>query len=554
MRAALGALLLSAACAPAAGGGANGGTGCAACAIVAALAKQRAAPHRAALLNAACARLLPDAPRACAALAAAAGAMIDDGATPDAVCGALGLCKSTTGAQCHLYPLPSEGLAAQAARMASRHAVPDSALSLLTLPKICNNSVIRPICNWIDGFADDHSPLVDIDGDRFSTAATFRGSDWRGKDCSDVDAKVYPGRRAGADVLIDSDCNGVWGVDNTTLRGYESEWCDGTQAMGVIAVGDSATAHFHIPPSWLEADRLDFTGLLGIAENELDWPHLSWSTGHGAAGGAISGPVDSLYLRMRELNLCSHRDYQNIGLNGARSTSATGLAKAGVARDAAADRPALAVLSLIGNDVCNGHPDTEAHMTTVADFVKANTATLAWLDQTLPPGSRVLTTGLVDGRVLWDSMSGRTHPVSHVDGVVKYADVYTFLNCLEVSPCTGWMNANATLRDATSARARALSAAWRDAVPALALRNVDAAYTDFPLDEVIAEWTASGRETWELIEPVDGFHPNQQAQALSAAALWRRLVAINTTRPGFLPPPNPHNPSIAARFGAQGGY
>ena len=33
---------------------------------------------------------------------------------------------------------------------------------------------------------------------------------------------------------------------------------------------------------------------------------------------------------------------------------------------------------------------------------------------------------------------------------VTYSDLYTYLNCLEISPCSGWMNTNATLRNITT--------------------------------------------------------------------------------------------------------
>lgn len=44
----------------------------------------------------------------------------------------------------------------------------------------------------------------------------------------------------------------------------------------------------------------------------------------------------------------------------------------------------------------------------------------------------------------------RYHPLGELNQDVKYKDVYTYLNCLQISPCTGWMNSNATLRDLTS--------------------------------------------------------------------------------------------------------
>ncbi len=52
-------------------------------------------------------------------------------------------------------------------------------------------------------------------------------------------------------------------------------------------------------------------------------------------------------------------------------------------------------------------------------------------------------------------------------------------------------------------------------------------------------------------EPVDGFHPSQTGNMLLAEMLWEDLA---TNRPGWLPPVNPNNALIEARFGDQGGY
>lgn len=78
----------------------------------------------------------------------------------------------------------------------------------------------------------------------------FRGGDWRGRDCNDNDATIYPGRANnthGADV--DHNCNGIYGVNATTGIPYEEAFCSGSNApMGIAILGDSATAHFHLPP------------------------------------------------------------------------------------------------------------------------------------------------------------------------------------------------------------------------------------------------------------------------------------------------------------------
>lgn len=78
-----------------------------------------------------------------------------------------------------------------------------------------------------------------------------------------------------------------------------------------------------------------------------------------------------------------------------------------------------------------------------------------------------------------------------------------------------------------------------------------ARYTPNPLLAAIPIWQAKGREIWELIEPVDGFHPNQLAQGLVTDVFWQFLAEQH---PGMMPPVNPHNSAIRSRFGDQGGY
>ncbi len=66
---------------------------------------------------------------------------------------------------------------------------------------------------------------------------------------------------------------------------------------------------------------------------------------------------------------------------------------------------------------------------------------------------------------------------------------------------------------------------------------------------MISEWIASGGKVWELIEPVDGFHPTQISDALSVSVLWKLLQQQN-----LVPPMNPFNAQIEKMFGNQGGY
>jgi len=96
-------------------------------------------------------------------------------------------------------------------------------------------------------------------------------------------------------------------------------------------------------------------------------------------------------------------------------------------------------MELIGNDVCESS-DIEG-MTTPAEFKTNVLSLLNYLDTRLPNGSHVVSVGLADGELLWDYTSNETHPIG-----VGYPDVYNYLNCMNLSPCWGWMNSNATVR------------------------------------------------------------------------------------------------------------
>jgi acyloxyacyl hydrolase len=295
---------------------------------------------------------------------------------------------------------------------------------------------------------DDHLPLSDGDNDTFAgntlvvaddfVADHFRGASWRGRDCNDGDGTVYPGRRSSGNASVDANCNGISGVDPASGTPYEELFCSGANApMGLVILGDSAAAHFHLPPQYLNANTFNLSGLLELAANEADWPACSWSTGFRNASdcprSAYLGNVTaaSVYARMRALNRCMHRDYQNIGVNGARTGSMAppnGVINA-LQRNQMEDAPLLVIFALIGNDVCNGHPGTGS-MTTVDEFRANVLASLAYLDTVLPTGSHVAFLGLVDGRVLFNTTHAYTHPTG-----ATYPEVYEYLSCSGANPC-----------------------------------------------------------------------------------------------------------------------
>lgn len=136
-----------------------------------------------------------------------------------------------------------------------------------------------PSWKWLrslftDHFADEHLPPFDLDNDTFSSISTFRGYNWRGADCDEFNAKIYPGRKTG-NKYFDHDCNGIYGVSNVNKKPYESLYCDGTKRLGVAIVGDSAGAHFSIPEKYFNASMITkgtYKDLLVRLADELDIP------------------------------------------------------------------------------------------------------------------------------------------------------------------------------------------------------------------------------------------------------------------------------------------
>lgn len=399
----------------------------------------------------------------------------------------------------------------------------------------------------------DHLPLFDKDKDRFSPYGALRGYHWRGMDCNDDDATIYPGRAVTSHpASVDHNCNGIFGT-NAQGESYEDALCKGTGQRGIISLGDSVTAHFRIPdymlrPAYINAST--YENLIPLVEDEADWPMCSWGTGF---ANETSCPwsklgVDSLALRLRANNLCNHRDYQNAGVNGARTGSMAppGGIVTTIHNRTGTDQPAVVIYALVGNDVCNGHPDF-SHMTTPADFETNVVAALEYLDAALAPNSYVIFVGLADGRILFNTLQNETHPIG-----VPYPDFYDYLNCYQTSPCWGWMNTNTTVRDLTwSEHANLLNAVYPKIISERSYTNFEMFYVPPDFQRIIDAWLAMGGHARDLIEPVDGFHPSQTGNVLLAQQIWADLKANFSQAIG---PENPNNAQIQAIFGDQGGF
>ena len=160
---------------------------------------------------------------------------------------------------------------------------------------------------------------------------------------------------------------------------------------------------------------------------------------------------------------------------------------------------------------------------------------------------------LADGRVVCDTMHNRAHPIGKLRNDVTYARLYNFLKCLQILPCADWLNTIETIRNAMSKSAGKLSAVLQDIAKTEKYQNFDLAFIPNFFEETIRVWISMGKghETWQLIEPVDGFNPYQNAQAQAAKV---PVNVMETEVPHFLGDVNQHNEMIKKLFGNQGGY
>ncbi|VFV39029.1 acyloxyacyl hydrolase [Lynx pardinus] len=471
----------------------------------------------------------------------------------DVVCHTLKFCKQDPGQPlCHLYPLPKEPwkFTLEKARQIVKKS-PALKYSRSSAD-ICSLPFLAKICQKIKLAIKNSVPFKDVDSDKYSVFPTLRGYHWRGRDCNDSNKMAYPGRRPDNwDAHEDSNCNGIWGVDPKDGIPYEKKFCEGSQPRGIILLGDSAGAHFHISPEWITASQMSLKSFINLPTaltNELNWPQISGATGF---LDSISGiKENSIYLRLRKRNHCNHRDYQNISRNGASSQNLDRFIES-LSRDPLLDHPAIIIYAMIGNDVCNGKADPVPEMTTPKKLYSSVMKTLKYLNSHLPNGSHVILYGLPNGTFLWDNLHNRYYPLGQLNKDVTYAHFYSFLNCLQVSPCHSWMSSNKTLRNLTSERAKQLSNTLKNIATSQKFMNFDLFYADFDFQEVTEEWQKRGGEPWQLIEPVDGFHPNEVALLLLADRLWKK---VELHWPQVLGKENPFNPQIEQVFGDQGGH
>ncbi|KAL9646266.1 hypothetical protein ABK040_009953 [Willaertia magna] len=477
--------------------------------------------------------------------------------TPDVICRQLNICEKFK--QCTLFPSNS---------FRSKLS-PQFKQFKLTKRNINTNNnkqsnwwmdLIRKVIAPFYNTFDKHTPLLDLDNDTHSPSSTFgfRGFAWRGQDCNDNDNTIYPGRfknrYQSTNPNIDHNCNGIYGQDPITKKNYEDLYCNfnssGIVNRGVAVLGDSVSAHFRIPPQFLEPKYMNgntFKHLFNILDLEVDWPMLSWGTAfyNDTYSFLTPGPSNSIYKYMWKNNRCIHRDYVNIAVNGARTGAMTDIIKT-FRRDQVNDNPMLVFYSLVGNDVCHPAHDFDRY-TTPEQFEQNVVTAMNYLDTILPNNSYVIFIGLAQGGFLYQTLQNETHPLG-----IKYPHFYDYLNCMEVNPCWGWMNSNETIRDITSKHAALLSTVYDKVIRKYSFKNFKMIYHDFPLFEILNVWINKyNGQLKDLIEPFDGFHLSQPGQSLMADVIWEWLLKEHREVIGE---ENPFNGMIQQKFGQQGGY
>lgn len=405
-------------------------------------------------------------------------------------------------------------------------------------------------------------PIPDWDSDKYASSFTYRGVQWRGKDCDDGNSKIYPGRNAfqgDYDAQKDTNCNGISGVDTRSGIPWERALCERTPSRGLLAIGDSATAHFALPPSFIIPAGFNastYEKLIDVLITEADFPQCSWSTAWASKDECPHSllNVTSIYQKMLERNRCMHRDYVNAGVNGASvrnliKDDGYGMHPSNYSGQMLAypdrfkvDGPSTVFFSMIGNDICG----STASYTPVDEFLKKAQAEFAYLDTVLAKGSHVIIMGIVDGRVLFNTLRNAMHPIG-----TPYTSFYDYLNCLHTSPCSGWMNSNESIRNASSAHAALLNQQYQTIIQSNRYKNFDLHYFYPDYADVINKWVAQGHDAADLIEAVDGFHPSQTGNMLLAAAMWEWL---GDNVPEAMGQVNPNNADIVRLFGNQGGH
>jgi acyloxyacyl hydrolase len=139
-------------------------------------------------------------------------------------------------------------------------------------------------------------------------------------------------------------------------------------------------------------------------------------------------------------------------------------------------------------------------MTTPPQFEANVLQSLLHLEKILPNNSLVIFIGIVDGRVLWNTLHNELHPIG-----TPYSRLYDYLNCLGINPCFMWLNSNETFRNLASKRAEELNRVYLKIIRERKFSNFRMYYQPFPMIQVSEKLKKEGKSLKDFIEPVSIF-------------------------------------------------
>ena len=223
--------------------GVNGGVACLACTAVVALTEQLSVIHNETFVEVyervVCNHLPSPYKQACFALGAyfipQIIKLITAKESADVICHAINLCyQEKDQPYCHAFPARkhfqervSEAREEVEAKLFYESATADR----LKGPKLnpCTLGGVKEVCELFTKAFNNDLPLIDLDNDTYSASVeAWRGTSWRGRDCNDLNHQIHPGAKPrNGDVIFDTNCNGIFGLDPINGKPFEELFCQG---------------------------------------------------------------------------------------------------------------------------------------------------------------------------------------------------------------------------------------------------------------------------------------------------------------------------------------
>ena len=222
--------------------GVNGGVACVTCTAVVALTEQLSVVHNETFVKAykrVCDVLPSPYRNACISLGEyyipQIIKLIADEVTADVICHAIYLCyQEKDQPHCHAFPPRKDyqERVSQAREEVEAKPLYESATAeRLKGPDFnpCTLDGVKEVCELFTRVFTNDLPLIDLDNDTYSASVeAWRGTSWRGKDCDAINHLYHPGAKPrDGDIVVDSNCNGIYGKDPVFGKPFEELFCKG---------------------------------------------------------------------------------------------------------------------------------------------------------------------------------------------------------------------------------------------------------------------------------------------------------------------------------------